>query len=247
MTKISIAVKTLEDFRETFISNAKKDEISVPLKLVGAAAEISTGDSIEVSLSIKNVERTLDLAGVIKWKRMKDINIPGRHIPAGIGIEFDEVSMELLKLHFNQLKEELSNIDDDMAGGNYIKIRPDLAEKYKIDIRKSDYSEKRAQPRISITIPIEIFIRNMTKKYKTLDISLLGMCIATDETLPVGDEVLIIFSDAVFGKQFLIKAVILRNIPDKADRKKNVSVGLKFLFEDDKQKKELMKFIIKRA
>ena len=247
MNRIVINVKNLENFRETFLNSAKDSEISVPLKMVGNAAEISTGESIEVVVSVTDASNTLELAGIIKWKRMKDINVPGRHIPAGIGIEFDEVSMELLKHHFKEVSDELSNIDEDMAGGNYIKVRSDIAEKYKIDFKKNDFSEKRAQPRISVTIPVEIFIRNITKKLKTLDISLLGMCVATDEVLPVGEEILIIFSDTEFGKQFLLKGVILRNIPDKADRNKNVSVGVKFLFEDERQKKELMKFIIKKA
>lgn len=247
MTKITIVVKTLENFRDTFISNAKSNEISVPLKMVGDAADISTGDGIGVSLSIKNVEKTIDLTGVVKWKRMKDINIPGKRMPAGVGIEFDEASMEILKLNFNELTQDLSEVDDDMAGGNYIRVRSDIAEKYKIDIKKSSFSEKRAQPRISITIPVEVFINNVAKKYKTLDISLLGMCVATEEILPVGEEVLIIFSDSLFNKQYMIKAIILRNIPDKLNVKRNVSVGFKFLFEDEKQKKELMKFIIKKA
>lgn len=247
MTKIAINVKTLENFRETFISNTKNNEVSVPLKMVGSAAEISTGDAVELVLTVQDAQSTLDLSGIVKWKRMKDINVPGRHIPAGIGIEFDEVSMELLKHHFKEMSDELSNIDEDMAGGNYIKVRSDIAEKYKIDFKKNDFSEKRAQPRISVTIPVEIFIRNITKKFKTLDISLLGMCVATDEVLPIGEEILIIFSESEFGKQFLLKGVILRNIPDKVDKKKNVSVGIKFLFEDERQKKELMKFIIKKA
>lgn len=247
MTKITINVKNLEIFRETFINQAKNNEISVPLKMIGSAAEISTGDAIEIALVIQIAGSTLDLSGVVKWKRMKDINIPGRHIQAGIGIEFDEVSMELLKHHFNEISNELSNMDEDMAGGNYIKVRSDIALKYKIDFKKNDFSEKRAQPRISVTIPVEIFVRNMTKKFKTLDISLLGMCIATDELLPVGDEILIIFNDREFGKQFLLKGIIMRNIPDKTDRNKTVSVGIKFLFEDERQKKELMKFIIKKS
>ena len=247
MNRIIINVKNLENFKETFINSVKDSEISVPLKMIGSAAEISTGENIEVVVSVADVQDTLELSGVVKWKRMKDISIPGRHIQAGIGIEFDEVSMELLKHHFKEISEELSNIDEDMAGGNYIKVRSDIAEKYKIDFKKNDFSEKRAQPRISVTIPVEIFIRNITKKFQTLDISLLGMCIATDEVLPVGEDVLIIFNDNESGKQFLLKGVILRNIPDRLDRKKNVSVGVKFLFEDERQKKELMKFIIKRS
>jgi Tfp pilus assembly protein PilZ len=209
---------------------------------------VSVGDTVELSLRIRNVERTLDLAGEVRWKRLKEINLPGRRIKAGIGVEFDETSVELLKLHFKELFTELSDISDNMTGGNYIRVRADIAEKYNIDRKKVvDWSEKRASPRITITIPVEIFIQNMTKRYSTVDISLHGMCLSTDEKFPVGEEVLVVFEDKALHRQFLIKAVTLRNVPDKEDSAGEYAVGLKFIFEDDRQKKELMKFIIKRS
>lgn len=248
MNKILIAVRTLEDFKETFLKDDFDSEITVPLKLLSDASKVSVGDTIELTLKINNIDRTLELTGDVKWKRLKEINLPGRRINAGIGVEFDEVSIELLKLHFKELFAELSNIDDDIAGGNYIRVRSDIAEKYRIDDKKvSDFSEKRASPRITITIPIEVFIQNVTKKFNTVDISLHGMCLSTPEKLPIGEEVLVVFEDKILKKQFLIKAVILRNVPEKDDYENNYAVGMKFIFEDDRQKKELMKFIIKRS
>lgn len=73
------------------------------------------------------------------------------------------------------------------------------------------------------------------------------MCVTTTEKLPVGEEVLVVFEDKSIRKQFLVKAVILRNVPEKDDSASSYAVGFKFIFEDDRQKKELMKFIIKRA
>ncbi len=248
MNKITIVVRTLEDFKETFIKNDEGKEITLPLKYIESPSEVSVGDTVEMTLQIRNVQRTLDLAGEVRWKRLKDINLPGRRISAGLGIEFDEVSIELLKLHFKELFKELSNIDENMIGGNYIKVRTDIAEKYNIESRKaSDFSEKRANPRITIMIPIEIFIKNQTKKLNTVDISLNGMCVTTTEKFPVGEEVLVVFEDKSIRKQFLVKAVILRNVPEKDDSASSYAVGFKFIFEDDRQKKELMKFIIKRA
>ena len=248
MNKILIVVRTLEDFKETFLKDDEAREITVPLKLLSDPLDVSVGDTVEMTLKIRNVQRTLELAGEVRWKRLKEINLPGRRISAGIGVEFDEVSVELIKLHFKELFAELSKIDDDMAGGNYIRVRSDIAEKYHIESRNvSDFSEKRASPRITITIPVEVFIKNETKKFCTVDISLLGMCLATDEKLPPGEEVLVVFEDKLLKKQFLIKAVVLRNIPEKENQAKNYAVGLKFIFEDERQKKELMKFIIKKS
>ena len=122
-----------------------------------------------------------------------------------------------------------------------------IRDRYNIEKKKSDYSEKRAQPRISVEIPVEIYINNQTKKFVTRDISLLGICLNSDERFPVGEELLVIFSDKELNKQFLIKAVVLRNIPDRDDPGLNYGVGIKFIFEDDKQKKELMRFILKRS
>jgi len=57
----------------------------------------------------------------------------------------------------------------------------------------------------------------------------------------------VVFEDKSIRKQFLVKAVILRNVPEKDDSASSYAVGFKFIFEVDRQKKELMKFIIKRA
>ncbi|HDT11856.1 MAG TPA: PilZ domain-containing protein [bacterium] len=245
--KIFVRARTLDDFKETFISNVKNTEIMVPLRMVGDIYDISTGDNVEINVTIMNIERSLDLSGEVKWKRMKEINLPGKRISAGIGVEFDEASIELIKYHFSELFQELSDIGEGMTGGNYIRVRGDIAKKYNIEKKKSDYSEKRAQPRISVEIPVEIYINNQTKKFVTRDISLLGICLNSDERFPVGEELLVIFSDKELNKQFLIKAVVLRNIPDRDDPGLNYGVGIKFIFEDDKQKKELMRFILKRS
>ncbi|MGI6394919.1 MAG: PilZ domain-containing protein [bacterium] len=248
MNKIIIVSKTLEDFRETFIKDNNVREILLPLKYVDDPDSIAVGESVEIIAQIQNVQHPLELTGEVKWKRLKDITLPGKKIRAGFGIEVDEVSVELLKLHIQEAFRELSSLDDEMVGGNYIKVRTDIVAKYNIESKKaSDFSEKRAYPRITITIPVEIFIQNKTKKFNTTDISFSGMCIATSEKLPVGEEVLVVFEDKIIKKQFLVKAIILRNMPENVDDAPRYSVGLKFIFEDDRQKKELMKFIIKKA
>ena len=247
MRKIFVRARSLDDFKETFITNIQSCEITVPLRMIDDMHDLSTGDTVEINLVIENINRSLDLAGEVKWKRMKDINLPGKRIPGGIGVEFDEVSIALIKQHFSELFSELSEIED-MAGGNYIRVRTDIAEKYNIERKKkNDYSEKRAQPRISVAIPVEIYVNGKTMRFETRDISLLGICLKSDQKLPVGDEILVIFNDEEIKKQFLLKAVILRNIPDRDNPSEIYGVGIKFIFEDDKQKKELMRFILKRS
>jgi len=48
-------------------------------------------------------------------------------------------------------------------------------------------------------------------------------------------------------KQFMLKAVILRNIPGKTESKKVVAAGIKFIFENEGQKRDLMKFIVRKS
>ncbi len=248
MRKITVKAKTLNDFKETFISNAENTEITVPLRMIDNINDISAGDPVEIHVVIENGQRSLDLVGEVKWKRMKNINLPGKRILGGIGVEFDEVSMELIKRHFAELFRELSELNEDMAGGNYIKVRTDIAQKYNIKQKKSSgYSEKRAQPRMSVAIQVELYVGGKTRKFETKDISLLGLCLKSEEKLPAGEEVLVIFSDQELKRQFIIKAVILRNIPDRENPEINFGAGLKFIFEDDRQKKDLMRYILKRS
>jgi len=245
MIKIQIKVENLEVFKETFLK--KGSDVSIPIDYLENLDDISTGAHVEVEVVVKKSHRNLELAGEVKWKRTKSINIPGKKIPAGVGIKFDDVSMEVLKLHFKELSQELSVVGE-MVGGNYIRVRSDIAEKYNMIKQKhSDYSEKRAQPRISLNLEIELFINGVTQKFTTSDISLLGMRLISEEKLPVGEEVLVLFEDLSVRKQFMLKAVILRNIPNRKEPEKNGAAGLKFIFENETQKKELMKFIVRKS
>lgn len=245
MKKIRINVESLEVFKDTFLRSG--NEVSVPIDYLDDLDDISTGEHVEIEVVIKKAHRNLELSGEVKWKRTKSINIPGKRIPAGVGIKFDDVSMEVLKLHFKELSKELSVVGGEMVGGNYIRVRSDIAEKYNMIKKKNDFSEKRAQPRISLNIEIELFINGITKKFTTSDISLLGMKLISEEKLPVGEEVLVIFEDLAAHKQFMLKAVILRNIQGREDASKNAAAGLKFIFENETQKKELMKFIVRKS
>ena len=248
MGKIFVKARSLDDFKEAFISGSNNTEITVPLRMIDDINDVSAGDLVEINIEIVNISRTLDISGEVKWKRVKDINLPGKKIPGGIGVQLDEVSINLIKHHFSEIFSELSDLNEDMVGGNYIRVRSDIAQKYNIERKKeSDYSEKRAQPRLNVSIPVEIYVNKETKKFETRDISLLGLCLKTEEKLPVGDEVLVIFKDEELNKQFLLKAVVLRNIPDKNNPSVNYGAGLKFIFEDERQKKELMRFILKRS
>jgi len=246
MKKIQINVENLEVFKETFLRSG--NEVSVPIKYLDNLDEIATGEHVEIEVIVKKTHRNIELAGEVKWKRTKSINIPGKKIPAGVGIKFDDVSMEVLKLHFKELARELSAVGGEMVGGNYIRVRSDIAEKYNMIKKKhDDFSEKRAQPRISLNLQIELFINGVTKKFTTSDISLLGMKILSEEKLPVGEEVLVLFEDLSAKKQFMLKAVILRNIKGKGEPPKNAAAGIKFIFENETQKKELMKFIVRKS
>ena len=246
MKKIRIKVENLEVFKDTFLRSG--NEVSIPINYLDNLEDISTGAHIELEVIVEKSNRTLELAGEVKWKRTKSINIPGKRIPAGVGIKFDDVSMEVLKLHFKELSKELSAIGGEMVGGNYIRVRSDIAEKYNMIKQKhSDFSEKRAQPRISLNIEVELFINGITRKFTTSDISLLGMKLLSEEKLPVGEEVLVLFEDLSARKQFMLKAMILRNIPEKEDPARNYAAGIKFIFENENQKKELMKFIVRKS
>jgi len=246
MIKIQIKVENLEVFKETFLKSG--NDVSIPIGYLENLDDISAGAHVGVEVVVKKSNSNLELAGEVKWKRTKSINIPGKKIPAGVGIKFDDVSMEVLKLHFKELTQELSVVGGEMVGGNYIRVRSDIAEKYNMIKQKySDYSEKRAQPRISLNLEIELFINGVTKKFTTSDISLLGMKLISEENLPVGEEILVLFEDLTAHKQFMLKAVILRNIPNRKEPGKNGATGLKFIFENETQKKELMKFIVRKS
>lgn len=246
MIKIQIKVENLAVFKDTFLKSG--NDVAIPIGYLENLDGISTGSQVEVEVVVKRSDRNLGLAGEVKWKRTKSINIPGKKIPAGVGIKFDDVSMEILKLHFKELSQELSVIGGEMVGGNYIRVRSDIAEKYNMIKQKhSDYSEKRAQPRMPLNIEVELFINNVTKKFTTSDISLLGMKLLSEEKLPVGEEVLVIFEAIEVRGQFMLKAVILRNISDRKDPGKNEAAALKFIFENETQKKELMKFIVRKS
>jgi c-di-GMP-binding flagellar brake protein YcgR len=100
---------------------------------------------------------------------------------------------------------------------------------------------------MTLKIEVELFINGLTKKFTTSDISLLGMKLISEEKLPVGEEVLVLFEDLSAHKQFMLKAVVLRNIPNRKEPEKTAAVGLKFIFENETQKKELMKFIARKS
>jgi len=133
-------------------------------------------------------------------------------------------------------------------------VRHDIAE----ILRKKDAAagngkqqkkaaEKRGQPRLALSVPVEVFVNDQVANLKMRDISLGGMSLETDEPLKVDEDVVIILEDRAMRKQFILKARVVRHIPHPDDSRRIIGVGVVFLFESDTQKKELMKFIVRHS
>ncbi len=246
MMQVNFSVPSFSTIAEVYAENAEFSSIILPLSILSDPAAISTGDRIEVSIIITDIATTINVLGTVKWKRHKDIRMPMKTIPAGIGLLLDEKSVGILQSAENKTSD-LSDIGEPMIAGNYIKIRKDLADKYnKKSGRISSEMEKRTQPRISITIPVEVFANNKIARLNTKNISLEGMCIETTEKMELNEELAIVFEDAETDRQFFIKAVVVRFEIDRQTGIQN-GIGLKFFFENQVQQKDLMRFIIRRS
>lgn len=250
--RLALEIKTVEEMREKYFLGADFKEVFIPLTSFESHNHISVGTRLELMVMVSSGSNIkIELSGHVSWKRTRDIKMPGKVVPAGIGIKLDDSSVAAVEAAFNDEKSFLSDMDDDsMIGGNYIKIRNDIADKYnKKSERKHEEkgAEKREQPRITINMPVEVFANNQVSNRKTRDISLYGMCIESDEKIKIGEEMVIIFEDDVARKQFMVKAVVVRHVFSREKKDKILGVAVKFKFENMHQKRELMNFIITKS
>jgi len=242
---ISFSVPSFSFITETLADSLEFTKINLPLSIFTNPEEITAGSVIRVHISLADQDVVITLFGIVGWKRLRDIKMPGKIIPAGIGIFLDDECTALLK-SIEQKTALLSDIEEPMIAGNYIKIRKDIAQKYRKtrEFNINSFAEKREQPRLSITIAVEVFANNKVNKFITKNISLDGMFIETEENIDIGEELAIVFEDA--DKQYFIKALAVRK-EFSQDKSKQNGVGVKFIFENPAQKRELMHFIIRKS
>ncbi|HNT28973.1 MAG TPA: PilZ domain-containing protein [bacterium] len=253
MIKLSIET-TKRSIREQYFPIGPASDIFVNLALLPNYETIKVGGAVEIRFVVTDEKSEVLIRGQVSWKRPREIQLPGRVMPAGIGVKLDEKSYDLIEERILKEESELSDLSMMMVGGNYIRVRHDIAQVLKArDANRPTLppdkkgGDQRRQPRVGISVPIEVFINEQVANFKTRDISMCGMSFETAEPLKEGEEVVIILEDRTVHKQFILKARVARHIPHPDDARRIIGVGVLFLFESDKQQKELMNFIIRNS
>ncbi len=255
---------TRRAIREQYFPIGPAHDIFVNLTLLPDYDAIKVGGPIELVFLVydetkerkkeaEGSEEKFSLRGVVSWKRPREIKLPGKVMPAGIGIKLDQKSYDLVEERIIKEQSELSDLSLLMVGGNYIRVRHDIAEILRKkestagSTKQKKAAEKRSQPRLALSVPVEVFINDQVSNLKMRDISLGGMSLETTEPLKIGEDIVIILEDRSVRKQFILKARVVRHIPHPNDSRKIVGVGVVFLFEGEAQQKELMKFIVRHS
>jgi Tfp pilus assembly protein PilZ len=254
---ITITIETTKRaIREKFFPIGPASDIFVDLSYLPEYETIKVGGAVEIRFFVSDEENAeVVIRGKVSWKRPREIKLPGRVMPAGIGLKLDEKSYDLIEERIIKEESELSDLSMMMIGGNYIRVRHDIAQVLKKRAAAEDKkpskskggAEKRKQPRLGVSVPVEVFINDQVANFKTRDISLCGISIETAEPLSLGEEIVIILEDRTVRKQFILKAKVVRHIPHPDDSRRLVGVGLVFMFDSDTQQKELMNFIVRHS
>ena len=243
MKALKIKVADLISLKETYFRNDNFSEITIPLSNKQEIMQFNLKEIVAIVISFFNSTNLFELKGEIIWKRLNQINIPGKKLPSGIGIKLDEISMEHIKQYFPQ-ELDFEDDEDEMFGGNYIKIRKNYIKKeiFEKQTQLPDI-EQRKQPRIRLSIPLKLFIKDELFHNKSFDMSIEGMAIESKIMPKIGSELLIIFEDENTSKTFLLKSKIVRHL--KYDKFSGIAV--KFIFDNKNQQKDLMRFIAKNS
>jgi len=255
---INITIETTKrSIREKYFPIGPASDIFFDLALLPEYESIKVGGPIEIKFAVTDEGKEVVIRGNVSWKRPREIKLPGRVMPAGIGVKLDEKSYDLIEDRILKEESELSDLSMMMVGGNYIRVRHDIAQVLKSRAESKEAApkrskekkgeEKRRQPRIGISVPVEVFINDQVANFKTRDISLCGMSFETDEPLKLGEEIVVILEDRSQHKQFILKAKVVRHIPHPDDSRRMVGVGLVFMFDSDTQQKDLMNFIVRHS
>ena len=265
---ITITIQTTKRaIREKYFPIGPASDIFFDLALLPEYESIKVGGAIEITFVVTDepeekskkkkdpAPKEVVIRGNVSWKRPREIKLPGRVMPAGIGVKLDEKSYDLIEDRIIKEESELSDLSMMMVGGNYIRVRHDIAQvlrnraESKEGTKKSRETkeDKRVQPRIGISVPVEVFINDQVANFKTRDISLSGMSFETTEPLKEGEEIVIILEDRTVRKQFILKAKVIRHIPHPDDSRRMIGVGVVFIFDSDLQQKELMNFIVRHS
>ncbi len=255
---------TRRAIREQYFPIGPAHDIFVNLAFLPDYDTIKIGGPIEIVFLVheetkepkketQEAEEKFSLRGTVSWKRPREIKLPGKVMPAGIGVKLDQKSYDLVEERIIKEQSELSDLSLLMVGGNYIRVRHDIAEilrKKEVaagGAKQKKAAEKRSQPRLALSVPVEVFINDQVSNLKMRDISLGGMSLETAEPLKIGEDIVIILEDRSVRKQFILKARVVRHIPHPDDSRKIIGVGVVFLFEGEAQQKELMKFIVRHS
>ncbi|HOW51317.1 MAG TPA: PilZ domain-containing protein [bacterium] len=254
---INITIETTKRaIREKYFPIGPASDIFFDLTLLPEYESIKVGGAIEIKFVVTDEGKELIIHGNVSWKRPREIKLPGRVMPAGIGVKLDEKSYDLIEDRILKEESELSDLSMMMVGGNYIRVRHDIAQVLRNRTDTKDGAkktkekkgeEKRVQPRLGISVPVEVFINDQVANFKTRDISLSGMSFETTEPLKEGEEIVIILEDRTIRKQFILKAKVIRHIPHPDDSRRMIGVGVVFLFDSDTQQKDLMNFIVRHS
>ncbi len=243
MKALQIKVSDIISLKEIYFKNDNFSEIVIPISNKDEIMNFELKEEVAVVISFFNSTNLFELKGLIAWKRLKEINIPGKKLPSGIAVKLDEMSVELLRQYFPK-ELDFEDDEDEMFGGNYIKIRKNYVKK-EISTKQtlSPDVEQRRQPRIRLSIPLKLFLGDELFHHKSFDMSIEGMAIESTTMPEIGSELLIIFEDDNTSKTFLLKSKIVRHL--KSDKFSGIAV--KFIFDDKHQQKDLMRFIAQNS
>lgn len=249
-TILSITVVSWQDFVKKFSDNEVHETLFLPAVAFKSMEKIQAGAPFEIRVRILEDSSEDFLKGEIAWVRTKPIKLPGKFIPAGVSIALNQESQTKLSSVVIASDSYLEEVEDlNMVGGNYIKVRKDIAGKYhkkkETTGQKVPTEEQRAMPRIQIRIAVDLFVQDNIHHLVSRDISLGGLSVETEELFDIAEEVLMIFEDSGVHKEFIIKGHIVRHINSADTMKKGV--GIKFDFENVAQRKKLMSFIVRES
>lgn len=250
MMTLSVTVVSWKDFVSKFCNDELYETLFFPMHAFKDANELQSGIPFSIRvITLKDKKERL-LRGTISWVRNKPIKLPGKFIPAGVSIALDKESKDYISDSVVSADSFLQSVnDEEMVGGNYIRVRKDIAEKYhgkRDDSKKTHTREQRKMPRIQIKIAVNLLIKDDLHNLVSRDISLGGMSVETTELFDIGEEVLMIFEDKdMMENEFVIKGHIVRHIRSEDNTARGV--GLKFDFESIQQRKKLMSFIVRKS
>ncbi len=244
---VAVEVLSWDDFVGKFCPSELCESLFLPLNAFSDKEELHAGEDVSVHVTCAGKDCGV-IRGTISWVRSRSIKLPGKVMPAGVGITLTDESRQRLNSLTSHGEDYFEDLEEEtMIGGNYIKIRKDIMERYHKKKKHTDTTatEKRLLPRLRIEVTVDLFVDDNLYHSVSRDISLGGMSIACDEPFDFGSDVLVVFKDEVMKKEFVIKAHVVRHITGKDGSIRGIAV--RFEFENIHQRQTLMAFLARQS